>query len=137
LFRDCETTHAGKRGGVWMQGAADIYQAVVQGNGTLQIRVRCGDCRQNCGFLPHHVWRLWVSRGAVLTLPVEAHEPTVSEPCSYSGCTNFPTEYHHFAPSNTFGNDADNWPCAYLCRQHHHQWHRVMTGYSWHARRTA
>lgn len=128
------TRHARKNDGFWVQGENDIYQAVIQGNGVLQIRVRCGNCNQSCGFLPHDVWRRWVRDGAVLTGTPQVHKPTDQDPCSYANCPNLPTEYHHFAPWNTFGNDADNWPVMPLCREHHHAWHRTMDGYRWHRR---
>ena len=52
---------------------------------------------------------------------------------NYSGreicavCGNPYTELHHFAPRHLFGNDADNWPMAYLCKKHHDLWHAIVT----------
>lgn len=57
------------------------------------------------------------------------------DPCCVRGCADTDTEYHHFAPYNTFANDADNWPCLPVCRTHHREWHMRMDGYRWHARR--
>ena len=137
MYTDCSERHARKSGAVWIQGSHDTYREVVQGNGARMIRVACGACEKKIGFLPFDVWRRWVASGAMLTLPSIVHDPREHEPCSYSGCTNMPTEYHHFAPRNTFGDDADNWVCGYLCRPHHRQWHQTMDGYSWHRKRSA
>ncbi len=52
--------------------------------------------------------------------------------CSVTGCRAVGIEMHHFAPRNTFGADADNWPVLPLCRHHHRQWHETMDGYRWH-----
>lgn len=129
----CDTPHARKVDGEWVRGARDLYQLVVAANGIGQIRVRCADCNQPCGFLPRDVWRNWQAAGAVLS-GGQVNAPTVYPPCSYKDCDIKPTEYHHFAPYNTFGNDADSWPYLPLCREHHHQWHRTMDGYRWHRR---
>lgn len=48
--------------------------------------------------------------------------------CEVLGCTNRGSEYHHFAPRHLF-EDADLWPTAWLCLEHHREWHRrTITG---------
>lgn len=47
------------------------------------------------------------------------------EPCAI--CGKKETEYHHFAPRHLFGDDADNWPTAWLCKDHHKEWHDKVT----------
>ena len=42
-------------------------------------------------------------------------------------CGSYQVELHHFAPKYLFGDDSDNWPTAYLCREHHKQWHDIVT----------
>jgi hypothetical protein len=36
-------------------------------------------------------------------------------------------EYHHWAPSHLFGEEADYWPGSMLCRRCHERWHRIVT----------
>jgi len=41
-------------------------------------------------------------------------------------------QLHHFAPQSLvahFGNEWHNWPTAYLCLDHHRQWHEIVTWY--------
>lgn len=42
-------------------------------------------------------------------------------------CGHSNVELHHFAPYHLFGRDADKWPVAYLCKEHHKQWHDIVT----------
>lgn len=43
--------------------------------------------------------------------------------CHKKGC-----ELHHFAPRYIFGaEEAEKWPKEYLCRDHHSQWHDLVT----------
>lgn len=37
-------------------------------------------------------------------------------------------EKHHWAPYKLFGDDADSWPTAMLCRRCHEEWHQKVTG---------
>ncbi len=48
------------------------------------------------------------------------------ETCAHCGEFGF-TDMHHFAPKHLFGDDADNWPTAQLCRACHTLWHRAVT----------
>ena len=36
-------------------------------------------------------------------------------------------ELHHWAPQYLFGDEADRWPVAYLCRAFHRKWHDLVT----------
>lgn len=41
-------------------------------------------------------------------------------------------ELHHWAPQSLaahFGDNWDKWPVVYLCREHHRQWHEIVTWY--------
>jgi hypothetical protein len=42
-------------------------------------------------------------------------------------CDQPGAELHHFAPKHIFGAaEAERWPLAYLCFEHHGEWHRRM-----------
>jgi DNA-directed RNA polymerase subunit M/transcription elongation factor TFIIS len=36
-------------------------------------------------------------------------------------------ELHHWAPQYLFGDEANRWPVAYLCRTCHRKWHDLVT----------
>ena len=36
-------------------------------------------------------------------------------------------EFHHFAPRAFFGESADDWPTAWLCKVCHGRWHTAVT----------
>ena len=42
-------------------------------------------------------------------------------------CGQRGAELHHFAPRSFFGDECEQWPKAYLCREHHMQWHDRVT----------
>jgi len=60
----------------------------------------------------------------VASLPVAVDRRTQNPPCVV--CGRFGTERHHWAPREVFGDEADHWPVAWLCRECHAEWHRVM-----------
>ena len=46
-------------------------------------------------------------------------------------CREFtPTEVHHLAPAEVFGDMCDYWPIVNVCRKCHIEWHQKMRGYS-------
>jgi len=47
--------------------------------------------------------------------------------CSVWGCDNPAVENHHMAPRHIFGDEADKWPGAPLCKYHHELWHSLVT----------
>jgi len=47
------------------------------------------------------------------------------EKCVVCGKPNI--ELHHFAPRHLFGDDCEKWPKAYLCKECHALWHRLVT----------
>lgn len=62
------------------------------------------------------------------SLPLFQDASLTAEPCSYKGCENKGTEWHHYAPQHLF-DDADNWGAGYLCQYHHRLWHeKTETG---------
>lgn len=42
-------------------------------------------------------------------------------------CGDENVEAHHFAPKHLFGDEAEKWPVAYLCKFHHKKWHDIVT----------
>lgn len=36
-------------------------------------------------------------------------------------------EFHHLAPRKFFGDEADEWPTAWLCQDCHDRWHTLVT----------
>lgn len=131
----CPYQHSTKRypEGVWIRGDDEIPGAVYTANGLTQVKMRCNWCGQTSGALPTTLVAEW---GIVEYGWSKHHAPRDYDPCVIKGCDETPTEYHHFAPRNTFGAEAELWPCLPLCRPHHNRWHRQMDGYSWHRKAT-
>jgi hypothetical protein len=72
-------------------------------------------------WLPHDL----VSKFVIIdNLPVIG-DYSQNEHCAVCGKPG--TEYHHWAPRHKFGDEADSWPGAYLCKKHHDQWHQIVT----------
>ena len=42
-------------------------------------------------------------------------------------CENDGVEKHHWAPYHLFGDESEQWPTSYLCRECHKKWHNVVT----------
>lgn len=72
-------------------------------------------------WLPHSEVTKYVD---ISTLPV-VEDYSDLEKCVV--CGDRSTEWHHFAPRYLFGDAADNWPGAHLCRYHHMLWHQLVT----------
>jgi hypothetical protein len=71
---------------------------------------------------------------AILPVLVDRHSDPKVTHCCYHGCESTQVEWHHFAPYNTFGVEANNFPVQPLCREHHRHWHVKMDGYQWRQR---
>lgn len=56
------------------------------------------------------------------SLPVSSDYRGLLAICSVKGCGSDDVELNHFAPRGIFGEDADQWPTAFLCRKHHAEW---------------
>lgn len=93
----------------------------------------CTICGYRSSPLPRRAWE------ALIRLGTEVGYRFIhsAHPCSVTGCTNTGHERHHWAPVAVFGATADAWPTSLLCREHHQEWHRAMTGYEWTRRRVA
>lgn len=90
-------------------------------NGTAQYKFYCGECGGKAGGnLPHD----FVSQYDPAGIPTL----TVHEIMSCERCGNLNgSEVHHWAPRHLFGNDCEEWPKSYLCRECHALWHKVVT----------
>ncbi len=118
----------------WILGSNEQTEIIIHRRGR-QVKRRCLDCGHLGGAMPmQSVWE-WIDR---LGTPVIRYGDLSSyPPCSYTGCTTPGVDRHHFAPYNTFGPDADNWPVMPLCQEHHREWHGRMSGYQWNAKAVA
>lgn len=105
-------------------------------NGRPQIKARCRSCGTLSGALPHNLIVLWGLKLSDFTWE-QVNSPANYDPCSVYGCQADGVEYHHFAPRNTFGLEAEDWPVMPLCREHHTEWHKRMNGYLWNRRSIA
>lgn len=98
--------------------------AFIMLNGSKTVVDKCPRCGRdgdlNQPYLPSkdYDWEM---------LPLWEDRSKDSPKCSYLNCNNKEgVELHHFAPKATFGEDADNWPVAYLCKIHHNLWHKKI-----------
>ncbi len=64
-------------------------------------------------------------------------EPISYPICEVKTCEQPGMHIHHLAPSNTFGDEADDWPTMNVCQRHHDEWHRKMHTYDRYQRREA
>lgn len=135
-WQNCHLEHSMKRDGIWRRGADEEPGEIICSNGTTQVKMRCNNCGSKSGALPYATIHAWGITQADCTWKV-TNEPYEHEPCVIVGCGLTPVEYHHFAPRNTFGSEADNWPVLPLCVAHHREWHRRMDGYRWHRKSVA
>ncbi len=73
----------------------------------------------------------WISHQKIKDAGYDPNDLPVVK--NYSGsnlcavCGSPFAEYHHWAPHHLFGDEADKWPAAYLCKKHHEQWHALVT----------
>lgn len=120
----------------WARGTNDELGLLTQGNGVVQYRFRCRTCGTESGSVPRRIGDTLTQHGEPLAWHRVA-EAADYPPCSVRGCTSDGREWHHFAPRNTFTDDADDWPVLPLCRPHHVEWHRRMDGYRWNRKAVA
>lgn len=135
VITGCHERHASKIGGRWFRGTDDELGFLFQGNGAVKYRLRCRACHCESSDIPHNQGRRWQEASPITWTRIRPSN--VYPPCVVLGCLQDGSEDHHFAPRNTFGDEADNWPVLALCHEHHFFWHRTMDGYRWHARAVA
>lgn len=125
---DCPYSHAGKVDGKWWKGEYDEFGLIYLSSGVMQVKARCLECNARSGAIPQDVYTRWGVEPS--DLPVWT-PPRTDITCVVTGCETPGHEYHHFAPSAVFGEDAWLWPCLPLCQPHHVEWHQRMNGYRW------
>lgn len=128
--RNCTSAHSTATPTGWVRGANEALGVIICTNGTRQHKLRCRACGTAGGPIGTKQLDAWGYAPSNIEWQ-QVNDPYKYPPCSYQGCVASTTEYHHFAPRNTFGADAENWPVMPLCRLHHMQWHTVMDGYRW------
>lgn len=116
----------------WVRGSNEKAEVILLRNGQRQVKLRCRNCGRLTGALPKQAVLEWMSDLGTPLVRQGWNEPY--PPCSYRECDEPGEDMHHFAPCNTFGRDADNWPVMPLCKPHHREWHQRMNGYLWHRR---
>jgi hypothetical protein len=135
-WQQCQLQHSSKVDGTWRRGTDETPGKVTCANGAIQVKMRCNACGSKSGALPYLVVREWgISEDDCLWQVV--NPPYEHQPCVVEDCGAVPTEWHHFAPRNTFGTEADLWPVLPLCVAHHRAWHQRMDGYRWHRKAVA
>lgn len=98
-------------------------------NGSAHFLWVCKDCnRKNpSGQPPYYISKELVSSHVpeldIDLLPVIM--PDFSVRCQV--CGNRDAELHHWAPRHLFGDECENWPKDYLCRDCHARWHTYVT----------
>lgn len=127
----CPSAHSTPTPAGWTRGANEAVEQIICADGREQFKMRCRTCNTAGGPVSPATLNAWGLHRGHIEL-VRHKDARTYDPCSYRGCTTTPTEHHHFAPRNTFGADADEWPCLPLCRAHHLAWHQRMDGYRWH-----
>jgi hypothetical protein len=128
---NCPSSHSIVTPAGWIRGTDEAVEQIICADGREQFKMRCRRCQTTGGPISPATLNSWGLNRSHIEI-VRHNEPRPYDPCSYRGCGVTPTEYHHFAPRNTFGPDADSWPCLPLCREHHVGWHQTMDGYRWH-----
>lgn len=100
---------------------------VIAANGTFQVRVRCYECKRWSSAGIHHDFVRALGLNPLQDLPVIRDARGFLAICSVVGCGRDDVELNHFAPRGIFGAEADDWPTAFLCRQHHTEWGNRVT----------
>lgn len=126
----CDGPHPQLWSGKWRypKGRTAIRR-FIKSNGAINYELVCtvNGCRFTSSPIPARA-----AESLIAKLPNLADRHSEStHVCCYAGCTSTQVEWHHFAPSNTFGAEADNFPIQPLCRAHHQHWHQLMDGYQW------
>jgi hypothetical protein len=74
----------------------------------------------------------WLSHKNITldSLPVYDPSGLSSNVCEVRDCGRTDTEVNHWLPrylAEQSGLCSDDWPTSYLCREHHAQWHALVT----------
>ena len=127
----CDGPHPEIHEGKWRypQGRTAIRK-FIKSNGVTNYELVCtvSGCRFNTSPIPNAAALPLLKR---LTVLPTRQSSGGRDTCGYRGCESTEVEWHHYAPYNIFGMEANNFPCLPLCRDHHRHWHQKMDGYRW------
>lgn len=127
----CTNQHTASSGRLWTRGNDESLGVIICADGRPQYKLRCRACNTTGSPVGRSLLEAWGYTPDSLEWH-QVNEARQYDPCSVKDCATTPTEYHHFAPRNIFGAEADEWPYLPLCRPHHVEWHQRMDGYRWH-----
>lgn len=115
-----------------VRGSNDEVGIRLNAGGMPTFRLRCRSCSYTIGHLSKRtVFHEWGFTPDTFDFYEQA-PPSRDEMCSVDECDKPGVDRHHFAPKAPFGyREAQRWPQAWLCKEHHVQWHRTMSGYQW------
>lgn len=127
----CTAQHSTSDGHTWTRGEDEALGVIICADGRPMYKMLCRRCETKSSPVSTKLLDAWSLTPDDIEWQ-QLNEARQYEPCVVARCETTPTEYHHFAPRNTFGPDADSWPYLPLCRTHHVEWHERMDGYRWH-----
>lgn len=97
----------------------------ITNSGVSQVFWECQICKRNANGGGQYISHDKIIKYGLplLTIPVvQDYRTDICAVCGQPG-----TELHHFAPRFIFGDDCEQWPKVYLCREHHAHWHALVT----------
>jgi hypothetical protein len=127
----CDGPHAEINNGKWRYPLGrTAIRKFIKSNGALNYELVCTThgCRFHSSPIPNKAAEQLVKKLPALA---DRNSTTSTDTCCYIGCDSTAVEWHHFAPYNTFGAEADRFPVMPLCQPHHRSWHSQMDGYQW------
>lgn len=130
----CDGPHPEKLNGTWRYPLGrTAIRKFIKSNGVTTYELVCttNGCRFKTSAIPSAGAQRLIGK---LPMVDARHTSASTHTCGYLGCDSTEIEWHHYAPRNTFGYEADSYPCLPLCRAHHRHWHQMMDGYRCHAR---
>ena len=123
----------------WIFPKANTFElgGAIKTNGMIAFRVRCTGCGNTSWELKKTDFAALMERGILYTWTRDAYAHADTNVCQVKGCGRTDVSFHHFAPRNVFGEEADSYPVLPLCQDHHTGpggWHDRMNGYQWKAK---
>lgn len=103
----------------------DELVSIITPRGSAMVWRRCEQCEgMRSNYLSHKSLR---KQGIdpYWDVPILEDRSRVEwEVCERCGCTDTPTELHHWAPHSLF-DDPNDWPTSVLCVNCHREWHQT------------
>lgn len=97
----------------------------ITNSGTSQVFWMCLECEKNASGAAKWIAHEPIRNFGIDIESIEIRKDGRADKCEVCGGAG--AEWHHFAPRFLFGDEADKWPGAFLCRSHHAHWHKVVT----------